>query len=417
VLRSVFRSVEGRPAQIIKPAAPRILPVVDLTLIRKGQVDSEVRRLIQDESLRPFNLAEGPLMRAALIKIAEDEQIAFLTMHHIVSDGWSTQVLIRELSALYQAFSKGKPSPLPDLPIQYADFAHWQRSWLQGDVMDAHLEYWSNQLAGSSFTLDLPTQKQRPEVQTFRGAEQSCFIADGPSERLKALSREEGCTLFMTVLAAFQSLLYRYTGQSDIIVGSGIANRNYSEIEGLIGFFVNMLAMRADLSGNPTFREAMGRVRETALGAYLHQDMPFEKLVEELQPQRDASRTPIFQVAFFLQNGVHKTPELGDVTLRPLGGQNTTSKFDLTLYVTDMDQGMSVTVEYNTDLFAEGFITQMLEHFDALVDQVSAHPDQRLSNLRILSEAETDGFTASDFPDADLSQEDFEKLVLEISGV
>ena len=310
-----------------------------------------------------------------------------LVTHHIASDGWSMGVLFRELAVLYEAFSTGKASPLPELPIQYADFAVWQHGWLQGEVLERQLSYWKEKLAGVA-VLELPTDRPRPAVQSYRGGRKSLALSEALSEELKAFSRKEGATLFMTLLAAFQTLLQRYTGQEDVVVGSPIANRTRAEIEGLIGFFVNTLVLRTDLSGNPTFRELMARVRGVALGAYEHQDLPFEKLVEELNPDRNLSRTPLFQVMFVLQNAPRLALELPGLTVSPVQTNSGTAKFDLTLSVVEGADSLRASLEYNTDLYDAATITRMLGHFQTLLEGMVANPEQRLSDLPILTDAE-----------------------------
>jgi len=308
-------------------------------------------------------------------------------MHHIVADGWSIGVLVRELGMLYTAFTTGQPSPLVDLPIQYADFAHWQREWLQGEVLSTQMAYWQQQLDGA-IGLDLPTDRPRPTLPTFRGARQSLMLPQELSEAISTLSQSEGVTLFMTLLAAFQTLLYRYTGQEDILVGSPIANRNRSEIEGLIGFFVNSLVLRTDLSGNPTFRELLCRVREVALGAYAHQDLPFEKLVEELQPERNLNRNPLFQVVFALQNSPVEALELPGLALSLLNIDCCSARFDLEFQLVEYLGSLGVVAIYSTDLFDTATITRMLENFQVLLESIVAHPEQRVANLSLLTETE-----------------------------
>ncbi|RMF30995.1 MAG: non-ribosomal peptide synthetase, partial [Chloroflexi bacterium] len=339
VLRTTFASVGGKPRQVIAPPKPLPLPLVDLTGLPEARREAEVQRLAQEEARRPFDLAHGPLLRVQLLKLDDEEHVVLVTMHHIVSDGWSMGVFVREIAALYAAFAAGEPSPLPELPIQYADFAAWQRKWLQGETLEKQLAYWKEQLSGSPPVLELPTDRPRPSVQTSRGASFAFALPQDLSQAIQALSQEEGVTLFMTLLAAFQTLLYRYTGQEDICVGTPIANRNRPEIEGLIGFFVNTLVLRTDLSGNPRFTELLKRVREVALGAYAHQDLPFEMLVEALQPQRDMSHSPLFQVMFVLQNVPLEALELPDLTLRPVDVDRGTATFDLTLSMAEGPEG------------------------------------------------------------------------------
>jgi len=388
VLRTTFPSVDGQPKQVISLDTALTLPVIDLRELPPDQGLSEAQRLATEEAQESFDLATGPLFRVKLLRLEEAEYMLLVTMHHIVYDGWSHDIFLRELAALYDAFSSGKPSPLPELPIQYADFAHWQREWLQGEVLESQRDYWKQQLNGSLPILQLPTDYPRPPVQTYQGGYQSLELPKNLTQALKALSQQERVTLFMTLLAAFQTLLYRYTGQEDIIVGTPIAGRNQVEAEGLIGFFVNTLALRTYLSGNPSFQELLGRVREVALGAYAHQDLPFEKLVEELQPGRDRSRTPLFQVMFVLQNTPTSALELPGLTVNSLNLDSGTAKFDLTLFIMETAQGLRASLEYNTDLFKAATITRMLGNFQTLLEGIVANPQQRLSDLPLLTAAE-----------------------------
>src|SRR3990172_5937896 len=388
VLRTTFVSVDGGPVQVIAESRSVEMSVIDLSEWPKAEQGAEVQHLLDEEAKRPFNLSQDLMLRATLLRLGEQDHVLLLVMHHIASDGWSMGVLFRELSALYGAFSSGGPSPLPELPIQYADFAHWQRQWLQGEVLESQLSYWKKQLNGSLPVLELPTDHPRPPVQTFLGAWQSLVLPKALSESLKALSRQEGVTLFMTLLGAFQTLLHRYASQDDVVVGTPVANRNRAEIEGLIGFFVNTLVMRTDLSGNPSFRELLAQVREVALGAYAHQDLPFEKLVEELHPKRDLSRNPLFQVGFVLQNAGRQALELLGLTLNPLEVGSGTAKFDLTLSMVEGAEGLRGTLEYNTDLFDAATVTRMLGHYQRLLEGIVANPEQRISDLPLLTEAE-----------------------------
>jgi aspartate racemase len=387
-LRTTFRMVSGEPIQVIAPILALAVPLVDLHELPEAQQEAQVEQLATEEAQQPFDLAMGPLLRAKLLHLSEAEHVLLLTMHHIVSDGWSMGVLIRELVALYEAFSTGKPSPLPQLPIQYADFAHWQRQWLQGEVLAAQLSYWQQQLTGAPPVLELPTDRPRPTVQTFRGATQFLALPEPLSQKLKSLSQRSGVTLFMTLLAAFQTLLYRYTGQEDICIGSPIANRNRSETEGLIGFFVNTLVLRTDLSENPSFQELLGRVREVTLGGYAHQDLPFEQLVEALQPKRNLSHHPLFQVMFALENTPISPLELPGLSLSSLNIDSSTAKFDLTMSMEDTEQGLMGSLEYNTDLFHAATISRMLEHFQTLLEGIVANPEQRLLDLPLLTQPE-----------------------------
>ena len=388
VLRVNFTTIDRQPFQIISPILTLALPIVDLQLLSKDKLKAEVQRLVTEEQARPFDLANDPLVRVTLLQLDEAQYVLLFTMHHIVCDQWSFGVIIREIVALYKAFFRDKPSSLPKLPIQYIDFAIWQRQWLQGEVLEAQVSYWKQQLSGAPALLELPTDHPRPPIQTNRGAKQSLVLSKSLAEALRVLSQQEKATLFMTLLAAFQTLLYRYTSQDDIVVGTTISGRNRAEIEGLIGFFVNTLVIRTDLSGTPSFREILNRIREVALGAYTNQDLPFEQLVEKLQPKRNLSHTPLFQVMFQLHNTPTTTLELPGLTLSPLEFDKETAKFDLTLSMVEIKQGLIGTLEYNTDLFNAATITQMLGHFQSLLEGIVVNPDQQISKLPILSEAE-----------------------------
>jgi amino acid adenylation domain-containing protein len=387
VLRTTFEMVEGQPIQVIHPNLTLTLPVVNLCQLPEPEQKREVQRLTIEHSQQPFDLVQGPLLRWMLLQLGQQEYILLFTVHHIVFDGWSIGVLFREITALYEASLTGQPSPLPELPIQYADFAAWQRQGLQGEVLKAQLAYWKQQLQNLP-NLHLPTDRLRPAVQTFRGAKISFSVPSHLTKALKALSQQEDVTLFMTLLAAFKTLLYRYTGSEDIVVGSPIANRNRIEIEGLIGFFVNTLVLRTNLSNNPTFRTLLSRVSDVALGAYAHQDTTFEQLVEELQPQRDLSNTPLFQVMFGLQNAPISALELSGLNLRFLGRNPGTAKFDLTLFIEEAAEELIGVLEYNTDLFEEATINRMAGHFQQLLAEIVANPDRPLSELPMLTEAE-----------------------------
>ncbi|NMG21590.1 non-ribosomal peptide synthetase [Brasilonema bromeliae] len=387
-LRTNFVAQEGNPVQIISQPRSVELVVIDLKDCPETERTTIVERLLQDEVQRPFNLASDLMLRAKLLQLSPQEHILLLVLHHIASDDWSTGILFEQLTTLYQAFLNGLPNPLPELPIQYADFAQWQRQWLSGEVLENQLNYWKQNLAGASPVLELPTDKPRPPVHTYQGGKQNFVIPQSLSASLSALSRQEGVTLFMTLLAAFQTLLYRYTGQEDILVGSPIAGRNLPEIERLIGFFANTLVLRTDISGNPSFQELLHRVRAVALGAYAHQDLPFEKLVEELQPERSLSYHPLFQVMFVLQNTPKQTLQLPGLSLTPYDWDNVTTRFDLTLSITETEQGLQGLWEYNTDLFDAGTINRMSGHFQTLLDSVVANPQQHISELPLLTAAE-----------------------------
>jgi amino acid adenylation domain-containing protein len=387
-LRATFSSVEGRPVQIVTPAQPLNLAVVDVSGLSPLKREARARQLVTEETQRPFDLAQGPLLRATLLRLDGEEHVLLLVMHHITCDGWSARVLVEELAALYDAFVAGKPSPLPELPIQYADFAYWQRQWLQGKVLETQLSYWQDKLAGSPPLVDLPTDHPRPAIQTYRGARESLMLSASLLQSLKALSQQEGVTLFMTLLAAFQTLLHRYTGQDDIVVGSPIAGRTHVETERLIGFFVNTLALRTDLSGNPTFRELLGRVRKMAMEAYAHQDLPFEKLLQELKLERDLSRPPLFQVLFNLENIPIKAVKTSSLSIDEFEFDSGASQFDLALEVIEKDEGLSCLLNYSTDLFDAATIERMLGHYQTLLEGIVADPGQRIGMLPLLTEAE-----------------------------
>lgn len=387
-LRTTFNVRDGHPVQIVSGVHEFKLPFTDLEGLPIEERENEARRLAIAEARRPFDLNRDLPLRAALVRIDDDDHWLFLTMHHIVSDGWSMGILTKELSKIYEAISTNQPIELPELPIQYADFAEWQREWLQGEVLDEQLGYWLNSLAGAPAELKLNTDRPRPANQTFQGSGVSSKLSPKLSRSLSEFSQREGVTLFMTMLAAFQTLLFRYTGQEDIVVGTVIAGRNRVEIESLIGFFVNTLAMRTNVSGDPTFRELLGRVKEVTLGAHAHQDLPFEKLVEELNPKRDASRSPIFQVMFGMQNAPRETLRLSGIKITRVPQASGTSKFDLTLFINETPSGLACWLEYNTDLFDKETIARMLGHFETLLEGIVANPDERLSVLPLLTYAE-----------------------------
>jgi amino acid adenylation domain-containing protein len=390
-LRTTFEVVGDRPAQVIAPTLDVPVPLADLGGLPGEARQAEAQRRIKEEAQRPFDLARGPLLRANLLRLGEKEHLLVLVMHHIVSDGWSMGVLTEELAELYRAFAAGGKPSLPELPVQYADYALWQRGWLQGDALQAQLGYWKGQLAGAPSAIELPTDRPRSPMLSYRGAREVRLLPSDLAADLKAFSQREGVTFYMTLLAAFGALLHRYTGQTDILVGSPIANRTRPEIEGLIGFFVNTLVLRADLSGDPTFRELLHRVREVALGAYAHQDLPFDRLVEELHPERNQGIHPIFQVAFVLQNAPVVPLQLRDLSLTSIEIDKVdigASRFDLMFIVEETQEGLSVEVEYNTDLFDATTISRMLGHYRTLLEGALGGSEQRVSKLPLLSEAE-----------------------------
>jgi hypothetical protein len=386
-LRTTIVSVEGIPRQVVLPKLTVALPVVDLQALPTDAQNAEVQRLAQAERKQPFNLASGPLIRATLLKLGEHSHVLLLTIHHIVSDGWSMGLLKQELSLLYTAFASGQPSPLPELPIQYTDFALWQRQWLQGPVLADQIAYWQTQLAGAPPLLALPTDYPRPPAQTSRGSTEPIYLSPELTSRLKALSQACGCTLFMTLLAAFSTLLYRYSGQDDILIGSPIANRRQPEVEPLIGLFLNTLVLRTKLQGNPTFRELLQQVRQVTLAAYAHQDVPFEQLLETLRPPRDASYSPWFQVMLILNNTPSESLILPELTVTPLTTQGETAKFDLTLALREQDQGVRGGFEYSTDLFEAATIGRMVEHFQTLLAGIVSSPDEPVAALPLMPAA------------------------------
>jgi len=388
VLRTTFAVSGDEAVQSISAAPSGALAMEDLRSLPEGERQEAVRRIASEEAGREFDLARGPLVRTRLLRLGEEEHLLLLSMHHIVFDGWSMGVLFRELETLYVAFSKGLPSPLPEPPLQYADYASWQREWLQGEVLESQLAYWRARLGQAPALLELPADRARPAVQSFRGARQPFTVPAETLEVLRVLGRREGATLFMVLLAAFKVLLLRYTGQEDVVVGTPIAGRGRAELEGLIGFFVNTLVLRTDLSGDPTFPELLGRVREVTLGAYAHQDLPFERLVEDLHPQRDLSRNPLFQVVFVLQNAAMAPPVLPGLLVEVREGDSGTSKFDLTLNLEERGEGLCCWIEYSTDLFDPERIKRLAGHFQTLLQGIAAHPEQRVSRLPILTEAE-----------------------------
>ncbi|MCK9620221.1 MAG: amino acid adenylation domain-containing protein [Methylobacter sp.] len=387
ILRTCFTEQEGTPAQVIHSSLSIPLTMVDLRGYPEVERAAEVARRIQDNKTTAFDLEKLPLLQTQLLRLGEQEYIFLLTFDHIIFDGWSMVVLARELSALYGTFSKGLPPSLPELPIQYADFTVWQRETLQGETLDGLLDYWKARLDGAP-TLELPTDRPRPAVPSFRGDIQPFSLSPELVAGLKDLSRRENVTLFMTLAAAFQVLLQRYSGQDDIVIGTPAAGRGRLELEGLIGFFVNTLVLRADLGGNPSFRELLAQVREVTLGAYAHQDLPFEKLVEALNLPRDRSRNPLFQVWFVLQNIEHTELQLNNLTVESLPVIEEGAKFDLAVYVDETSSGTKGYVTYAKDLFEAATITRLIGHFQTLLEGIVADPEARLSELPLLTEPE-----------------------------
>ncbi len=390
ILRTTFATVQGQPVQVISPSLSVSLPIIDLQSLSEVDQEAAVLRIISEEIHCPFDLVRGPLLRMLLLRLRRQEHILLLNQHHIIADGWSAGIFEHELVSLYESFSQGKASPLPDLPLQYADYAIWQRQWLQGELFQAHVAYWRRQLADVPSILELPTDFPRPAVQTFEGTFIPFSLSKSLSEDINAFSQQEEVTLFMTLLAAFQVLLFRYSGQRHIAVGSPIANRTRPEVEGLIGFFVNTVVLCIDLSGDPTCRDLLGRVRKIALEAYDHQDLPFERLVEELQPERDLSFNPLFQVMLVLQNAPKPSRQVTSIAVRSFLVPTNASSFDITLHLTDTEQGIRGGFEYNTNLFKPATIERMGEHLRTLLMGMVSQPELHLSALPMLSEAERD---------------------------
>ena len=388
ILRTTFHARDGEPYQRIAPALSIKIPTMDLRFVPETRQGEVLQQIIRAESNRPFDLSVGPLLRARLLQFGETEHALVIVLHHIITDWWSFDLLWRELTTFYKAFSDGRPSPLAELPVQYADFALWQRLWLRGEVLESRLSYWKKQLAGAEFILELPTDRPRPPVQTYNGKRQYLEPPEQLWHGLRTLCREEKATLYMTLLAAFYTLLHRYTGRDDLIVGSPYANRSIFETEGLIGYLLNLLVLRADLSGDPTFRELLRRVRQVTLGAYDNNDLPLASLLQELQPPRDPSRNPLFQVSYVFTNSWGTTFERSDLTLTPIEVDNGQARFDLTLGIRNGEDAPLVIFEYNTDLFDDSTITRMMGHFQRLLEGIVADPEQRLSDLPLLTDAE-----------------------------
>jgi amino acid adenylation domain-containing protein len=419
-LRTVFTNVDGTPKQSIVGDISLEMPLMDLSDLAKEDREADSLRILQHEAQRLFDLAQGPLIRSILLRLHEQEHILLVTMHHIVTDGWSIGIFHRELSALYEAFRAGKPSPLAELPIQYTDFAHWQRQWFNGEVCESQLSYWKKQFATLPPALELPTDHSRPNVQAyraFRGAHHTICLSKELTTVLKQFSRKQGVTLFMTLLAAYQVLLHRYTSEEDIVVGTPIAARTLPETEGLIGLFINTLALRSSLAGDPSFVELLERVKETALGAYAHQDLPFERLVKELQPERTLAHNPLFQVMFVLQSEDIPPLQLSGLTESHFRVGHVMANFDLTLDIVERDGQLVCLFESNADLFEAETVERMMGHFQTLLEGIVANPEQRIAELPLLSEGERQRLliewnnTRTDYPAHRCIQELFEHEV------
>jgi len=401
ILRTTFPTVEARPVQVIHPPQPVSLRVVDLEELPAAAQEVLIERFIFEEGRQPFDLSKGPLLRVVLLRLAEQDHVLILVEHHLVHDGWSQGILLRDFLTLYRSLSAGEPSPLPALPIQYADFACWQRQWLKGAVMEAQLGYWRKKLAGAPALLELPTDYPRPAVQSFRGGLRRLILPLPLAESLRAFSRRQGITLFMTLLAAFKVLIYRYSGQDDIVIGTGIANRRLQQFEGLLGMIINTVVLRTDLSGDPSFDELLARVRKVCLEAYAYQDIPFEMLVEALQPKRSLSYTPLFQVFFAFLDTPMPDLELPGMSLNLMDAHNGTAKFDLNMTVIPhSEQRMGIKpepgeseitllLEYNTEIFDEATIVRMLRHYETLLENLIGAHQQSISSLEMLTQEES----------------------------
>ena len=385
--RTTVESRDGKPVQVIASAISIDLPLIDLTDFPQEKRDKEAQRKAAEVVQLPFDISKGPLIRACLLRLDETKHILVLPIHHIIFDGWSMTVFVGELAEFYDACCSNRQPSLQPLPIQYADFANWQRDWLCGNVLERQLAYWKNQLVDAP-RLELPTDYERPAVPSFRGARKQQRLSKTLSDQVQRFCQLERVTLFMTMMAAFKTLLHRYTRQEDLVVATAVANRNRAETEGLIGFFVNTLVIRTDASGDPTFRELVHRVQELAISAYCNQDLPFEKLVDELQPTRDLSEIPLTQVVFTVRNAIPPPPPMGDLQVSLKWADNHSARFDLEGFVWDEPEGLQFGFTYNSDLFESKTIERMLGHWQVLLEAAVSEPDQCLSQLPLLSERE-----------------------------
>ena len=386
-LRTTFAAVDGQPIQVIAPELSIDLPLDDLTHLPEVEREAEALRRLKDEARRPFDLAVGPLIRVALVKLADAEHVAIVNIHHVIADGWSIGVLVRDIAALYDAYSHGEASRLPALAIQYADYAAWQRGWLTGEALKKQLDFWTEQLAGLP-NLEIPTDFPRPAIRTGRGGGAVAVVPPEVLTRIKELGRTEGATPFMALLGAFQVLLARYSGQEDVAIGSPIAGRTRLEMEDLIGFFANTIVFRGDLTGDPSFRTVLRRCKDAVLAAVAYQDMPFDQLVTALRPIRDTSRTPLFQVMFALQNAPMPPLESPEMAMTPINVTSDSARADLTMFALELEDGLHASFEYDAALFKPSTVERMLRHWQALLDAVVAEPDAPISTLPMLSEAE-----------------------------
>jgi amino acid adenylation domain-containing protein len=388
VLRTTFATADDQPVQIIARFEPACLPIVDLTCLDRPARDVKAQQLANEEAQEPFNLSKGPVLRVKLLRLEETEHVLLICMHHIATDGRAMGIFISELICLYKAFSRDEPSPLPELPIQYSDYAVWQRERLSGEALEAELKYWEDHLRGMAPVLEVPTSWPRPAVRTYTGAVESLTLSRRLSEGVKLASKREAATQFMTLLACFKALLYRYTGQEDIVVGTPVANRNRPETEGLIGLLVNTLILRTDLGGRPTLKEVIKRVKKVVEEAQAHQDVPFEKLVEHLQPERSSGHTPMFQLMFVMQDAVEKREEAEGLKLSTIGGTSETAKFDLSMFAQENNGRLTIAAEYNTQLYEPAMVRLMLGHMQKIIEAMVGDCDQPVSAIEILDEKE-----------------------------
>src|SRR6185437_7121931 len=389
-LRTTFHKVDGKPMQVVAESLLLETPLIDLRNLPDSEREAEARRILSSEGRRPFNLAEGPLIRSLLLRLADDEHILLVTTHHIVTDGWSMGIFHRELMEMYEAFAAGREPALAEMPIQYADYAVWHREWFAGSVYESQREYWLKQFATLPPALELPTDHPRSNLHAFRayrGATKTLTLSRELSKEINQFCRQQEVTPFMALLAAFEVLLHRYTGEEDIVIGSPIAGRCLAETESLIGLFINPLALRVNVSGDPTFRELLTRVKDTALSAYAHQDFPFETLVKEVQPDRALTHNPIFQIMFVLQNEPIPPLEFGGLTTSHVQVDNVTTNFDLTLDISERAGQFFIKFECNADLFEDETVARMMGHFETLLSATIENPSQRVSEIPLLSEA------------------------------
>lgn len=400
-LRTNFEVREGQPVAIISSAKSVDLPVIDMSQIPANQRETQVNQLVLAQAQQPFDLKKDFLLRIKILLLTKEEHLLILTIHHIAFDGWSLGIFLQEFSTLYGAFSIGKPSPLIELPIQYADFASWQSHWLQGEVMEKQLSYWKQQLANLP-VLELPTDYPRPKIQTFRGTKQYLELPKELCEEIKALSNREGVTLFMTLVTVFKTLMHYYTNQDDIVIGTDIANRNLPETEKIIGFFVNQLVLRTNLSDDPSFQELLKRVRKVALAAYDHQDVPFDQLVLALKPERDLKRTPLFQHKFVLQSSPTHSLKLEGLKSNVKHIDNGTAKFDLLFNISETEQGLIGSLEYSADLFNASTIAKFLKDYEIILRTVVVQP-----NIKLITIKET--LTTVDNQRQNIKQQEFQQ--------